>query len=141
VVTVQYERLVDEPAAEVQRLCAFVGVPYEPAMLEEFGKEAARNVGRAETWKRDVGRGVLLNRAGVWRARMSPGQAWLVGQATRGTQRSAGYRYATPAASAASVARALLAEAWVRFQEARASTGLVGAARHAGSVLKTLAPA
>jgi len=137
--TVVYETLVKEPEATTRELCAFVDLPYEPAMLEEFGREAQRNVGRGETWKDDISKGVLLNRSGVWRERMTPGQAWLVAQSTRGLRGV--YGYAGVSASATSIASASAAEFGVRFREARASTGVVGAARHAGSVLKALAPA
>jgi hypothetical protein len=132
-----YERLVSEPERETRALCEFVGLPFEAGMLDEFGKQAQRNVGRSETWKRDVGRGVLLNRAGVWRSRMTPGQAWLVAQATRRVRPTYGYLEA-PRASAGSIARAALGEARIRFAEAR-GTGLVGATRHAGTVLKMVA--
>jgi hypothetical protein len=137
--TVVYETLVRAPEATTRELCDFVDLPYEAAMLEEFGREAQRNIGRGETWKDDIGKGVLLNRSGVWRERMTPGQAWLVAQATRGP-RSA-YGYGGVSASAASIVAAAAGEFGVRFREARASTGVVGAARHAGSVLKALAPA
>jgi hypothetical protein len=109
-------------------------------MLEEFGREAARNVGRGEAWKRDVRTGVIVDRKGVWRTRMTPGQAWLVAQSTRAHRREFGYAD-EPSASASSILAALVREARVRFREARASTGVVGAARHAGSVLKTLSAA
>jgi hypothetical protein len=138
--TLVYETLVREPEASVRELCAFVDLQFEPTMLEEFGRQAALNVGSAETWKRDVGSGVLLDRKGIWRQRMTPGQAWLVAQATRGLRREFGY-VDQPAASASSILAAGLKEAQVRFREARASTGVVGAARHAGSVLKTLSAA
>jgi Sulfotransferase family len=138
--TVVYEALVREPEAQVRQLCAFVDLPYEANMLEEFGREAARNVGRDEAWKRDIVRGVIVDRKGVWRSRMTPGQAWLVAQATRTARREYGYGDA-PGAGASSIAAALVREAGVRFREARPSTGVVGAARHAGSVLKTLAAA
>jgi Sulfotransferase family len=140
VYTVRYESLVHQPETTTRALCAFTELPYETAMLEEFGREAARNVGRAEPWKGDIRRGVLLNREGVWRQRMSPGQAWLVAQATCGLRADFDYRQ-TPAASPASILTAALGEFRVRFREARGTTGLVGAARHAGSVLKALAPA
>jgi Sulfotransferase family len=138
--TVIYEKLVREPDAVVRDLCAFVGLPYESAMLEEFGREAGRNVGRGEAWKRDVKSGVIMDRKGVWRTRMTPGQAWLVAQATRGQRRDFGY-VDRPVASTSSIAAAIVKEAGVRFREARPSTGVVGAARHAGSVLKTLSAA
>jgi hypothetical protein len=135
--TIVYERLVRDPEAATRELAAFVGLPYETAMLDEFGREGARNVGRNEAWKRDILSGVIVDRKGVWRTRMTPGQAWLVAQATRQRRREYGY-LDLPVASAASVAAASLIEARVRFREARSSTGVVGAARHAGSVLKAL---
>jgi hypothetical protein len=138
--TIVYEQLVREPEASVRDLCAFVDLTYEPAMLDEFGREAARNVGRGEAWKRDVSRGVILDRKGVWRTRMTPGQAWLVAQATRRERRQLGY-LDQPSASVSSITAAIVKEAHVRFNEARVSTGVVGAARHAGSVLKTLSAA
>lgn len=138
--TVVYEHLVAEPDAHVRRLADFVDLSFERAMLDEFGREAARNVGRGEAWKRDITPGVLLNRHGVWRKRMTPGQAWLVAQATRGRRRAYGLG-AAPSARPDEIALALGREARLRFAEARASTGLVGAVRHAGSVLKTLAAA
>jgi hypothetical protein len=140
ITTVVYEELVREPEAQTRRLCEFVQLPYEARMLEEFGREATRNVGRGEAWKRDVAGGVIMNRQGVWRTRLTPGQAWLVAQTTRGLRREYGYAE-SPKARAASIAAAIVNEARVRFREARSSTGVVGAARHAGSVLKTLAAA
>jgi hypothetical protein len=138
--TVVYERLVREPEAAVRELCTFVDLPYEAAMLEEFGREGARNVGQDESWKRDILSGVIVDRKGVWRTRMTPGQAWLVAQSTHGRRTAYGF-VDQPAASAASIAAAILTEARVRFREARSSTGVVGAARHAGSVLKTFSAA
>jgi hypothetical protein len=136
--TVTYEILVREPEASTRSLCEFLDMRYEPAMLEEFGSQAARNVGRGETWKRDVVRGVLLDRKGVWRERMSPGQAWLVAQSTGQLRREYSFSL-PPTASVWSIFLAVLSELRVRFHEARASNGLIGSARHAGSVLKALA--
>jgi hypothetical protein len=34
---VRYETLVADPAAEVERICAFAGLPFEPAMLDYAG--------------------------------------------------------------------------------------------------------
>ncbi|MBV9546972.1 MAG: sulfotransferase [Chloroflexi bacterium] len=134
--TVVYEHLVSHPEPETRALCEFVNIQFEPSMLEEFGAQARRNVGRSETWKRDVGRGVLLNRSGVWRSRLTPGQAWLVAQATGPLRREYGYVQGA-SARPGSIARAMLDEAQVRFEEAR-GTGLLGAARHAGTVLRAV---
>ena len=138
--TVVYERLIHDSESQVRKLCDFVELTYEPKMLEEFGGEASRNITGNEPWKRDVSRGVILNRSGVWRSRMTPGQAWLVAQATRRSRREFGFGH-TPHATAGSVAAALAHEARVRYREARTSAGMVSAARHAGSVLKTLSAA
>jgi hypothetical protein len=138
--TIVYEQLVREPETQVRELCGFVELEYEPRMLQEFGREAARNVNRDEAWKRDIVRGVIVDRKGVWRGRLTPGQAWLVAQATRVPRREYGY-LDWPNAPVSSIAAAMVREAGVRFQEARHVTGVVGAARHAGSVLKTLAAA
>jgi hypothetical protein len=121
-------------------MCDFVDLPYEPRMLEEFGREAERNVGRGETWKDDVGRGVLLDRHGNWRERLTPAQAWMVARATAPQRRALGYPDLR-APSVWSLSRGLAAELHVRFREARGSTGMVGAARYAGSALKTVAAA
>jgi hypothetical protein len=138
--TVVYEQLIRDPRHVVGELSDFVDLTYEPCMLDEFGREAARNVGRGEPWKRDVSRGVIIDRNGAWRSRMSPGQAWLVAQATVADRHRFGY-IDRPGASVLSIVVAWVHEARVRFQEARPSTGVVGAARHAGSVLKTLSAA
>jgi hypothetical protein len=138
--TVVYERLTRGPEEEVRQLCQFVDLAYEVRMLEEFGREAARNVAGNEPWKRDVSTGVILNRSGVWRSRMTPGQAWLVAQSTHHRAAAFGYDGA-PRAALGSIVAALAHEARVRYREARSSEGLVGAARHAGSVLKTLSAA
>ena len=95
---------------------------------------------RGETWKQDVSSGVIVNRQGVWRSRMTPGQAWLVAQATRTLRADLGYA-PVPDVSARSIGSASVHEARVRFREARQSTGVVGAARHAGTVLRTLSAA
>jgi hypothetical protein len=135
IATIAYEQLLRDPDAQVQYVCEFLDLPFEPTMLDEFGKQAARNISRSETWKRDVARGVLVDRSGVWRERMSPGQAWLVAQATRRLRAEYGYR-GQPRATLPSIIRAAIEEARIRFDEARPSTGVVGAARHAGTVLK-----
>lgn len=49
-----YERLVDEPRSELERICAFLGIPFQQEMLTRY-KEAARAlVLREEAWKARV---------------------------------------------------------------------------------------
>ena len=70
-ITLIYERLVREPEATVRTLCSFLGLEFEQRMLDEFGREAARNVGTNEAWKADVARGQILNRDQIWRQRLT----------------------------------------------------------------------
>lgn len=132
---IRHEDLVRDPEGTVRAMCAFLDLDYEPRMLLEFGEQAPRNTHGNETWKQDVRRGVLLDRHGVWRGRITPGQAWLVARATRESAARAGYTAAFRA-SPASILAAVGRELRVRFSEARASDGPLGAARHAASALK-----
>ena len=135
--TVRYEDLVRDPEAQVSRLCGYVDLDFEPAMLEEFGREAARNVGSRESWKADIARGQILNRDQVWRERLSPGQAWLVERATASRRRRYGYA-ARSQASPLSVGQALVGEARVRFDESRGFNPVGSSLRHAASPVKLL---
>ena len=137
--TVQYESLVREPEGGVRAVCQFLGLPYEARMLAEFGQAASRNVTHQERWKDDVRRGVLLDRHGVWRQRITPGQAWLIGRATAPV--ASRYGYAPPSAAAGSILAALLHEARERYGEARQLGGRVGAVRHALAAVKAVRPA
>jgi hypothetical protein len=137
VMTVLYERLVQAPELETRRLAAFVELEFEPRMLDEFGREAARNVGRGESWKAEVASGRILNRDQVWRERLTPGQAWLVERATASRRKR--YGYADQArASALSIAQALFSEARVRFGESRGFNTVGSSLRHAVSPVKLL---
>jgi len=139
VYTLVYERLVAEPEREVRALCHFLGLRFEPRLLDGFGSEAARNVNKREEWKADIERGVIVNRAGTWRRRITPGQAWLVAVATRSVARRYGYP-GVPAASAGAIVAAVAQECCVRFREARPVTGRWGSVRHALNGVRALRP-
>ena len=66
---VDYAAFVADPEAEVRRICVWLGIDFEPQMLDvgrDAGYTATASVG-------DVRRGILRDRSGAWR----PYAAWL----------------------------------------------------------------
>ncbi len=69
--TVRYEDLVATPESELGRICEFVGVDYEPAMLED--RSSATGVAAAhEWWKGDATGPLDRSRSGRWAEEMPP---------------------------------------------------------------------
>jgi hypothetical protein len=67
--TVRYEDLVDAPERELHRICDFVGVDYEPGMVED--RSAATGVAAAhEWWKGDATGPLDRSRSGRWTGEM-----------------------------------------------------------------------
>lgn len=48
ILRVRYEQLVDDPPLALREVCRFVGVPFDPAMLQHHLTTRARDLGRAE---------------------------------------------------------------------------------------------
>lgn len=67
--TLRYEDLVADPERELRRVCGFVGVGYEQAMIEERGR-AAGVAAEHEWWKGDVTGPLDASRVGAWRRDM-----------------------------------------------------------------------
>ncbi len=59
----RYEDLVQDPAAQVARLCAFLEEPFEPAMLEVKRNNSSRKV---------KSMGIYSSSVGQWRSELSP---------------------------------------------------------------------
>jgi hypothetical protein len=55
---VRYEHIVEAPDEVIQRLCKFIGIPYEARMLECYGDHATPLVLPFETWKQSVWRAI-----------------------------------------------------------------------------------
>src|SRR5690606_18689319 len=54
--SVRYEQLIEAPHDVLDRLCQFIGVPFEERMLEDSYRNAAALIRSHETWKQSVGR-------------------------------------------------------------------------------------
>ena len=48
---VLYEQLVADPTNEIQRLCQFIGIPFEAQMIENYRVTSSQLVRSRETWK------------------------------------------------------------------------------------------
>ncbi|ETX00184.1 MAG: hypothetical protein ETSY1_12155 [Candidatus Entotheonella factor] len=59
---VRYEHLVEAPDEVVQELCEFMGIPFEPQMLEQYADHAASLVLPFETWKQSVTQAIASGR-------------------------------------------------------------------------------
>ena len=68
--TIRYESLVAEPEAQLQDMCARIGIDYDPAMLN-FANSASDVSSSAETWKRPVGGKLDESRLFAWKKTLS----------------------------------------------------------------------
>ncbi len=84
---VRFEDLVATPQPTIRRVCAFAGVAFEPAMLEN-----ADIVGSSFEAARHAGVGFDPAVADRWREEVSPVLAALIGAVTRPWLRRMGYR-------------------------------------------------
>jgi hypothetical protein len=54
-ILVRYEALVENPEVILRELCDFIGTPFYPSMLKDYGKTAQKVVLNNEAWKASVG--------------------------------------------------------------------------------------
>lgn len=69
--TVRYEDLVAAPERELRRICAFVGVEFEPGMVEDRSGATAVAADH-EWWKGDATGPLDTSRSGRWSTEMPP---------------------------------------------------------------------
>ena len=113
-VRLAYEDLVADPAQHLQRVCAAIQLPFDPAMLKPHETEEARHIARlSESWA-NADRGIL-NRAERWRRELGPQALAQVEAVAADTMRTLGY---TPAIGTPAPSRVLdgirvpIGEAW-----------------------------
>jgi FkbM family methyltransferase len=99
---VRYEDLVVNPQAELERICEFLGLPYDARMLDYhqdektwFGVAPASTDGRGE--KNHLARRAwqmtqpITDRRGIWKEHLSTHEAELVADRTQAVARALGY--------------------------------------------------
>ena len=89
--TVSYERLIENPAKELTKLCSLIGLEYEDDMLD-FGQAAKRLVSKSEIdWKKETLGPLLKNNSGKWREELPIKEAALVELCSRDFFRQPGH--------------------------------------------------
>jgi hypothetical protein len=71
VLTLRYEDMVTRPAIEVGRVCRFVGIPFEPSMLEADADAHSRVAAGQEAWFVGLSESINVGSVGRWRTEMS----------------------------------------------------------------------
>jgi len=84
---VHYEQLVDTPESEIKRICAFLEVPFEQAMLD-VGQQNSSYFSVKEDHKQ---RGISAGSRDRWRTELTPTEIWLTQKICGDEQHSLGY--------------------------------------------------
>ncbi|GIV76494.1 MAG: hypothetical protein KatS3mg050_0888 [Litorilinea sp.] len=71
--TLRYEDLITEPRQELQKLCRFLGEPYEEGMLDT-SRTGRRINARQVPWKDKVSQPIDSSRVGLWRGALTPAE-------------------------------------------------------------------
>lgn len=88
-----YEELLAHPQRVLQRVCSFLGIEMEPAMLDTFHLTARGIVSEQHCpWQSDNLRpGIATQSAHKWRRQISKYDVWLIQRYTRNLSRYLGY--------------------------------------------------
>ncbi|MGG6239455.1 sulfotransferase family protein [Nodosilinea sp. AN01ver1] len=94
--TLQYETLVAQPSETLEKLCDFLQVPFEPAMLNTAA--AARHTAPAhETWKNQVVQGLDASRCLAWQRQRPDASLKAISTVCQEMIKDFGYRPLEPA--------------------------------------------
>lgn len=78
----RYEALVNDPENCVREMCAVIGEPFEPQMLEVQFSNSSEQASAA---------GIYVSSTGKWRERLTPEETWLAQRLTRSEMAALGY--------------------------------------------------
>jgi len=118
--SVRYEDLVADPEAELRRLCAFLGEPFDPAMIRQHERHTTGFAQREQHKLRTL-EPVTASRVGRYRAKLSRSELWAY-QAVAGAELAAAGYAVDPYPSLAGKVVALLGTPrvlWHRFMGRR----------------------
>jgi hypothetical protein len=106
---VRYEDLATEPEATLRELCAFIGEPYEPAMLSMSGASDFRDAGGNSSFGRFAVGQISTASIGRYRDVLSDGDIAFMDRHAGAAMARHGYPIARPALGTASMLRYRLA--------------------------------
>lgn len=92
-----YEELIGDPAGSLARLCGFLDLSFDPAMLEFPSGEFARRNATLLDQHANLARGVLVDNRGKWRSTLGEREVRLYEFMAGDALRRFGYSLSTPA--------------------------------------------
>ncbi|MEO0423451.1 MAG: sulfotransferase [Pseudomonadota bacterium] len=101
-----YERLIDSPDEEMSKLCRFLSLSLEPAMLHPSEGGGALVAKDELAWKKETLGPILAANTGKWRTGLAPSQIVLVERISRRLMRDVGYETSSLAGDLDPIARA-----------------------------------
>lgn len=93
---VRYEELVEHPEATLRRICAFLGEPFAPQMLDYHTKHYSAVAGQREQFHRLLDRPPDASRATAWRREMPAADVRAFERAAGATLMAYGYAVSGP---------------------------------------------
>ncbi len=112
---VRYEDLVSEPRRELERICAFVGEPFDDKMLQ-YHEGADQVVSlQHEPWSKGITAPLYQERVASWERELSPSRIYVIDRITGSYRERAGYAAVTSARTKRWLLPLVLAESVVRY--------------------------
>lgn len=80
ILSIRYEDLIVNTEKALVEICEFLDLDFHISMISDFSSEQTACILPHEKWKEEVKTGEIKNKSGIWRKRISRGQAWIVEQ-------------------------------------------------------------